>query len=113
MVAKQYVPNRGDVVWLTFNPTRGHEQKGRRPALVISPFIYNAKSGLTLVCPITSQVKNYPFEVNMKIKGVEGVGLVDQIRSVDWGARDAKRIGSVSEATMRQVQELLQKLILS
>ena len=112
MVAKRvYVPERSDVVWLDFNPVRGHEQSGRRPALIISSKMYNAKSGLALVCPITSQVKGYPFEVGFKTKVVQGVILTDQIRGIDWTQRDAEKIGVVSESVMTEVQENIKKLV--
>lgn len=85
-----YVPRRGDVIWLTFQPQAGHEQTGRRPALVVSPKSYNGKVGLVIVCPITRQVKGYPFEVALPPDlGVEGVVLADQVKSLDWRARDA------------------------
>lgn len=88
-----YVPERGDAVWLDFNPQSGHEQAGRRPALVISPKAYNQKVGLALFCPITSQVKGYPFEVAIpKGSKLNGVVLSDQIKSLDWRARKAKLI---------------------
>lgn len=113
MVARRtYTPDRGDVVWLDFNPVRGHEQGGRRPALVISPQKYNAKSGLALVCPITSQIKRYPFEVEFKTKLVQGVILADQIRGIDWSKRNAEKISTVSEAVITEVQEYLKKLVL-
>lgn len=111
MVARRYIPERGDVVWLDFNPTRGHEQSGRRPALVVSSTKYNAKSGLALVCPVTSQIKGYPFEVPFKTKGVQGVILADQIRAVDWEERNAKKISTVSETVMAEVQVYIKKLI--
>lgn len=112
MVAKRsYVPCRGHVVWLDLNPVRGHEQRGSRPALIVSSEKYNAKSGLALVCPITSQVKGYPFEVALTIKAVAGVLLADQIRSIDWTERRVKKIGLVSEKTMAEIQDLLRKLI--
>jgi mRNA interferase MazF len=83
-----YFPARGDLVWINFDPQAGHEQAGRRPALVISPVDYNARVGLVLVCPITSRVKGYPFEVSLpKDVSVSGVVLADQVRSVDWRAR--------------------------
>lgn len=83
-----YIPGRGDVVWLMFDPQPGHEQTGHRPALVISPKAYNAKIGLSLVCPITSQVKQYAFEVVIPPGlPVAGVVLADQIKSLDWRAR--------------------------
>jgi|SRR5882757_4590463 len=87
----KYTPERGDIVWLNFTPQSGHEQVGRRPAVVISPAAYNKKVGLALFCPITSHVKDYPFEValpkNLKIGGVI---LADQIKSLDWKAREVK-----------------------
>lgn len=88
-----YVPERGEIIWLHFTPHAGHEQAGRRPALVISPATYNRKVGLALVCPITSKVKGYPFEVELPhgLKA-EGVVLCDQIRSLDWHARRAERL---------------------
>jgi mRNA interferase MazF len=87
----RYIPRRGDIVWLTFTPQAGHEQSGRRPAFVLSPHLYNHKVGLFLVCPITSRSKGYPFEVPiMTKKGICGVILSDQIKSLDWKARDAQ-----------------------
>lgn len=92
-MAAAYVPERGDLVWLEFNPQAGHEQAGRRPALVVSPRSYNRRVGLALFCPITSQVKGYPFEVVIPSGlGVEGVVLSDQLKSLDWRVRRAKRI---------------------
>ena len=91
-----YVPSRGDLVWLQFNPQAGHEQAGHRPALVISPSSYNRRVGLAVCCPVTSQVKGYPFEVLLPAGvGVEGAVLSDQIKSLDWRVRKARRIGSV------------------
>ena len=86
-----YLPDRGDVVWLQFNPQAGHEQAGKRPALVLSPKEYNQKTGLALFCPITSKVKGYPFEVKLP-EGlpVEGVILADQIKNLDWISRSAQ-----------------------
>ena len=111
VVKRTYIPNRGDVVWLDFNPIRGHEQSGRRPALVVSSEKYNAKSGLALVCPITSQVKGYPFEVEFKTKNVQGVILADQIRGIDWKQRGAEKIGTASEAAITEVQNYVKKLV--
>jgi mRNA interferase MazF len=98
------VPARGDVVWLEFDPQAGSEQAGRRPALVISPRSYNRKVGLALVCPITSRVKDYPFEVELP-PGLEAKGaiLCDQIKSLDWRARRATRLGSVPAPVMHEV----------
>lgn len=86
-------PERGDAVWLSFEPQAGREQSGRRPALVISPASYNAKSGLAIMCPITSQVKSYPFECAIPAGlPIQGVILSDQVRAMDWQARRAERI---------------------
>jgi len=91
-----YVPARGDLVWLHFNPQAGHEQAGHRPAVVISPASYNRRVGLALCCPVTSQVKGYPFEVLLPSGlGVEGAILADQVKSLDWRVRKARRVASV------------------
>ena len=102
-----FVPDRGDAVWLQFNPQAGHEQAGRRPALVLSPAAYNRKVGLAILCPITSQVKGYPFEVLVRGERVEGVVLSDQVKCLDWRVRQAQLIERVPEAV---VEEVLQKL---
>ena len=86
-----YVPDRGDIVWLSFQPQAGREQAGRRPALILSPASYNGKVGLALACPITSRVKGYPFEVRLpKGLAVSGVVLSDHVTSLDWRAREAE-----------------------
>jgi mRNA interferase MazF len=104
VVAPKYVPERGDVVWVSFSPIEGHEQAGHRPALVLSPSSYNARSGLMLCCPITSRMKSYPFVVPvLGDADVAGAALADQLRSLDWRARRAKRKGRVSERTLREV----------
>ena len=109
MVAPQtYVPRRGDVVWITFNPQAGHEQAGRRPAAVLSPAAYNSRVGLAILCPITSQVKGYPFEVLVPSGlPVSGVVLADQVKSLDWQAREAEFICALPSAT---VSEILQRI---
>ncbi|MBI2025266.1 endoribonuclease MazF [Candidatus Kaiserbacteria bacterium] len=114
MVARRaaYAPERGDIVWLDFNHVRGHEQSGRRPALVLSPRAYNKKSGLALVCPITSHAKGYPFEVALKTRAVQGVILADQVRGVDWKERRAEKAGTAPESSLREVQEYVQKLVI-
>ena len=107
-----YVPERGDAVWITLDPQAGHEQAGRRPALVLSPSAYNGRVGLALFCPITSQVKGYPFEVPLPAGSpVTGVVGADQVKSLDWRARKAARIGTVSEEVVDQVLERLQALL--
>lgn len=100
----EYIPQRGDLVWLTFTPQAGHEQAGRRPALVLSPQAYQAKTGLFLACPITSQVKGYPFEVSLPDGlPVKGVILSDQVRSLDWRAREAQFIARLDAGTVEKV----------
>lgn len=112
MVAKKkYIPERGDIVWVSLNPTRGHEQRGRRPALVLSPRSYNAAAGLVLACPITSQVKGYPFEVKSTLRKIAGVVLVDQVRSLDWKERAVEKIATAPASTLEEVQELVKKLL--
>ncbi len=107
-----YEPDRGDVVWMMLNPQSGHEQAGHRPAIVLSPRAYNAKVGLLLCCPITSQEKKYPFEVRIP-KGlpISGVILSDQIKSLDWQARGATFICKVSGKTVGEVMEKLNLLL--
>ncbi|PIR01407.1 MAG: hypothetical protein COV66_01190 [Nitrospinae bacterium CG11_big_fil_rev_8_21_14_0_20_45_15] len=107
VVKRKYVPERGHIIWLDFNPQAGHEQAGHRPALVISQKIYNEKVGLVLVCPITSKVKNYPFAVNLPPKEGGGCVLVDQIKSVDWRIRQTRH---KSKATKKVMEEVLGKL---
>jgi len=103
-----YVPDRGDVVWITLHPQAGHEQAGRRPALVLSPAAYNGKVGLAILCPITSQVKGYPFEVAIPAGlAVMGAILADQVKSLDWEARGAELICTLPART---VAEVLRKL---
>ena len=99
-----YAPDRGDIVWLTFDPQTGHEQSGRRPALVISPRAYNAKANLALFCPITSRIKGHPFEVTLPPDGkITGAVLSDQIKNLDWRMRDAKFIIKVSPEVLALV----------
>jgi mRNA interferase MazF len=107
-----YVPERGDLVWLTFNPQAGHEQAGRRPAVAISPAAYNGRVGLALFCPVTSRAKGYPFEVAVPPGlGVEGVVLSDQVKSLDWRMRNADRIASLPSTAMQEVLAKLGALI--
>jgi mRNA interferase MazF len=99
-----YIPNRGDVVWLTFDPQAGHEQAGVRPAVVLSPKTYNERSSLILVVPVTRQIKGYPFEVVLPANlPVSGAVLSDQIKSVDWRARDARFLCSLPEAILGSI----------
>jgi mRNA interferase MazF len=103
LVVAAYVPARGDLIWLQFNPQTGHEQAGHRPAVVISPGSYNRRVGLALCCPVTSQVKGYPFEVRLPPGlGVEGAILSDQIKSLDWRVRKARRIGNLPADVLQE-----------
>ncbi len=103
-----YVPERGDIVWITLNPQAGHEEAGRRPAVVVSPRSYNSKVGLGLFCPVTSQVKGYPFEVSLPAGlPISGVVLADQVKSLDWRARKAEFAARLpSEASAEVVGKL-------
>jgi mRNA interferase MazF len=121
MVRKNYVPERGDIVWLNFNPTTGHvtaaeprsgegsppAQHGKRPAIVISPKKYNEKTGLGLFCPITSKIKNYPFEAIIESRKINGVVLSDQIKSLDWTTRE---IEFITKEKNERVNEIIDKI---
>lgn len=104
--------NRGDIVWATLGPTRGHEQDGRRPVLILSPEVYNTRTKLVVMCPITSQVKNFPFEVAISTKKTNGVVLVNQVRTIDYRTRDLVFIETISETILKEVQEKLSALVL-
>ena len=111
-MTKSYVPERGDLVWLDFAPTRGHEQSGRRPALVLTRSAYNNKTGLAVCCPVTSVKKGYVFEVELPAEApVHGVVLVDHVRNLSFANRNCERIGAAPEATVETVAEILSALI--
>ena len=106
-----YVPERGDVVWINLNPQAGHEKAGHRPAIVISPSLYN-RIGMMLCCPITSQIKGYPFEVAISgASKVSGVVLADQVKCLDWQARGIKKVARVSDLTLQEVLAKLQAIL--
>src|SRR3989338_6263375 len=111
MVKNSYIPSRGDIVWVDFDPQRGHEQAGRRPALTVSPQTYNRKAGLALMCPITSKVKDYPFEVSVKQNEIQGAVLADQIQSLDWSERNARFIEKIDTHLLESVQQKLLLLV--
>jgi mRNA interferase MazF len=112
VVARAYVPDAGDLVWLTFDPQAGHEQKGRRPALILSPRAYNSRSRLALACPITTQVKGYPFEVPLPGGGeVSGVVLADHVKNLDWHARQAQFAAKAPAEVVIDVRERLRVLL--
>ncbi|WP_407314063.1 endoribonuclease MazF [Desulfosporosinus sp. SB140] len=107
-----YIPDKGDIVWLQFDPQAGHEQAGERPALVVSPREYNGKTGLALFCPITSKIKGYPFEVRLPEElPVRGVILADQIKNLDWLIRSARFSCKLHEEVFQEVLLKFQTLL--
>ena len=111
-MARTYVPERGDLVWLQFSPQAGHEQSGMRPALVVSSTAYNEKTGLAVFCPITNQIKGYPFEVLLPPRGkVTGAVLSDHVKNLDWKARKAKKIAVAPASVVQQVVERISALV--
>lgn len=111
-MAARYVPDSGDVVWLAFDPQAGHEQAGHRPALVISPAAYNAKTGLMVCCPMSTKIKGYPFEVVTSVDGLECAVLSDQVKSLDWKVRKAKKKAAVSADVMLHVRAKIKTLLM-
>ena len=109
-MVRRFVPDAGDIVWLHFNPQAGHEQHGHRPAVVISPSAYNSKTGLMLCCPMTTQVKGYPFEVAVAGARPSAV-LADQVKSLDWVVRKATHKGKVSPAELAAVKAKILALV--
>ncbi len=106
-----YVPVRGDVVWLHFDPQAGHEQAGHRLALVLSPKKYNRVTSLMLCCPLTPAVKGYPFEVRTEVRGTPGAALADQVKSLDWRARGARKEGAVTPAVLDEILAKIETLL--
>jgi mRNA interferase MazF len=111
MVMNHYVPERGDIVWLNFSPQTGHEQQGKRPAVVLSPQSYNKKARLALFCPITTKQKGYPFEAILKAGKINGVVLSDQVKSLDLQQRDVEFIERATEEEMNEIIKKLNVLI--
>ncbi len=108
----EYTPKQGDIVWLTLYPQKGREQSGRRPAVVLSPYSYNSKVGLAIFCQVTSKEKGYPFEIKLPNKcSVQGVILVDQIKSFDWRSRNAEFICKLSKSKMKEMSKKLKLLL--
>ena len=109
-MSRAFVPDAGDIVWLQFDPQAGHEQAGHRPALVLSPAAYNGKTGLMLCCPLTTQIKGYPFEV--RIAGdTDSAVLADQVKSLDWRVRRAKLKGRISAVELAEVRAKVMALV--
>ncbi len=109
-MTKGYVPEAGDIVWLQFDPQAGHEQAGHRPALVLSPAGYNGARGMMICCPMTSRLKNYPFEVVVSTNPPSAI-LADQVKSLDWRARRAERKGAVSTTVLSEARAKIKALI--
>lgn len=110
-MVKNYIPDSMDIVWIDFNPQSGHEQRGKRPALVLSPRKYNEKSSLCLCVPITSKIKNYPFEIPCNIENIQGVILSDQVKSIDYKARNIKFIQKIDTITFMEVKSKIALLM--
>jgi mRNA interferase MazF len=111
-VIRSYVPEAGDLIWLDFTPQAGREQAGRRPAVVLSPSVYNRRSRLAIVCPVTNQTKGYPFEVLLpKTSAITGIVLADHLRSLDWQMRGAEKAGRVSRQAMTEILERIALLL--
>ena len=112
MVARRYVPDAGDLVWITFDPQADDEQRGRRPALILSPRAYNAQARLAIACPVTSHAKGYPFEVTLPDDGkVTGVVLSDHVKSLDWTARRVEFAESAPVDVVTEVREKLRVIL--
>ncbi|MEK7568592.1 MAG: type II toxin-antitoxin system PemK/MazF family toxin [Patescibacteria group bacterium] len=111
MARVKYIPCRGDIVWIDFDPTKGHEQSGRRPAMVVSLDAYNAISGRALFCPITSKIKGHVFDVLYEGEKVKGVILADQVRTMDWSKRDLVFVEKAPPAVADDVEGKLLTLI--
>jgi len=106
-----YVPDEADIVWLNFTPQSGHEQAGRRPAVVLSPKAYNRRAGLVVCVPVTNQIKGYPFEVVLSGVGATGAALADQVKSLDWQARQAERKGTATPTEMAEIRSKIKSLL--
>lgn len=110
-MARRFVPDAGDIVWLEFSPQARHEQAGHRPALVLSPAAYNSKTGTMVCCPMTTQVKGYPFEVIIHAEAISGAVLSDQVKNLDWRARKATPKGKASTEELDEVRAKIAALL--
>jgi len=110
-MVRPYVPEAGDIVWLEFDPQAGREQAGHRPAVVLTPSVYNKKTNLMICCPLTTQIKGYPFEVLVNLDGVNSVILSDQVKSLDWKIRKAKYKNRVGSDTLAEVRAKAKALL--
>ena len=110
---ESFLPDIGDILWMSLSPTSGHEQSGHRPVLTLTPAAYNAKRGLLICCPITSRVGGYPFEVAISTDGISGVVIADQVKSMDWQARGARLAGRADVDVTLEVRAKLGALLLA
>lgn len=110
-MVKKYIPQKGDLVILSFDPSSGHEQKGRRPALVISNEVFNKALGLAIACPITNTDRNFPFHVKLEAQNLKGFIMTEQIKSIDFNARQVKFVEKVDEDTLNQVLGITKSII--
>ena len=110
-MAAPYVPDEADIIWVDFTPQSGHEQAGRRPAVVLSPKAYNSRAGLVVCVPVTNQIKGYPFEVVLSGAGATGAALADQVKSLDWQARQAERKGTATMVEMAEIKAKIKSLL--
>jgi mRNA interferase MazF len=110
-MAARFVPDAGDIVWLEFSQQTGHEQAGHRPALVLSSAAYNKKTGTMLCCPMTTQIKGYPFEVIIQAQGVSSAALSDQVKNLDWKARKATPKGKATAEELDEVRAKISALL--
>lgn len=106
-----YIPDEDDIVWLNFTPQSGHEQAGRRPAVVLSPKAYNQRSGLLVCVPISNQIKGYPFEVVLSGNGATGAALADQVKNLDWKSRQAERKGQATSTELAEIKARIKALL--
>lgn len=107
----EYIPNSGDIVWVAIDPTLGHEQKGRRPCLVVTNSEFNSKTGLSWVCPITNVDKKYIFHISFKGKKVKGYVMSDQMRSIDWNVRKVEFVEKIEKETLEDVRAIIEAII--
>jgi mRNA interferase MazF len=111
MVKSTYIPDQGDVIYFNFSPSVGREQKGIRPAIVISRALFNKTSGLAVVCPITSKQKFYPFEISINVDQIHGFALIDQARAIDYNAREFKFIANVPSSLVEEIKAKFMAII--
>jgi len=110
-VVKEYIPKKGDLVILTFDPSAGHEQQGRRPALIISNEVFNKHVGLAIACPITNTDRNFPFHVKVESDNLTGFIMTEQVKSIDYNVRKVKFVERVSDEVMEKVLGIVESVV--